>query len=329
MAVYYATPSGNGNNSGDSWANAFSSSDLQTSYSGATGDTFYLSGGTYNYTSDLTNTADANSAVINQLIGVKSTTTNEPPINSDMATGTDRPVISFTGNYKIETGNYTRILNLIVETSSSYYAVILDSYCQIANCKVTQNNSSGVLVGNYSTIFNCELIGNSSGIGAILGAETVCIGNYIDNFGEAVRVNSGGLFVVNNILANATTGIYSFIYSSSTLMNNIIYECTTGMSNLAGTYSNILFSNVITGCSVGFYYTNSGVATVNFVDYNDWYSNTIDTSSNAGSSEDSSIKGPNDIDAEPKFNDPGSGDFSLQSSSSLINAGFPLTLGVG
>ena len=93
-ATMYATVAGAGDKSGDTWAKAMDLAAWQADAlnNSESGDIYYVAGGTYALAGGFDcNARIATAAAPISIIGVKSGTTNEPPVIGDWATeDTDR-----------------------------------------------------------------------------------------------------------------------------------------------------------------------------------------------------------------------------------------------
>ena len=92
---YYVTTTGAGDNSGTTWANAFSHANFitdLTSYQEA-GDRYFIKEGDYStLTGNETANAVGTAIAPCEIIGVVSATSAEPPTPSDWAAGDNRPL---------------------------------------------------------------------------------------------------------------------------------------------------------------------------------------------------------------------------------------------
>ncbi len=334
MAIYYVTVAGAGDNSGDSWANAMAASDFVTAFSGNTGDTFYVAGGSYNLSANLINNSSGTKTSPVICIGVNSGTTNEPPVLADYATGSNRPNITFDATYKLTTQNYHNLLNFQFNgnVSNGNYVMNIGSYCHILNCSggITGSTGSVFYGGTYSAILSNTFTGVSGQNVMRQGSNAQFIGNIIKTGAIGCLLTGGASFIVGNIFYDLATGMDIFLYNGVRIRNNIFYGATTaGITSSFSTADHEIINNSISDCAIGFKANFSGNKRNTFFDYNNWYNNTMDISLNNGSSEDNSPKGLHDTAVNPLYTTPGSGDFTLQSSSGLTGAGFPLTLGLG
>lgn len=337
MANYYTTVAGAGDNSGDSWANAMTISEFETLVEGggalAAGDYIYVAGGTY--TCPNTIDASVNAAVTAKIsvIGVNSGTTNEPPISSDWATGTNRPLFDLdSGKQLILDANYWNIHNIRVDGAYLYGPILTASaYGYVENCyaiNVANNTSAhGMSGGSYTSFVSCEAV--STYAWGIYQYKSL-INCYIHDSVYGIRSTSGSMAIGCIIDTCSTRGIDIDTVNGCLFMNNTIYNCGVGifMENTLN-YNNVIINNSITDCTNGFAGDYSGTPQPGFVtiDYNNWYNNTRDMSWDNGSSADNSLKGPNDIAANPSYTDAAGGDFTP--TAGIIDTGLTMSLGVG
>lgn len=326
----YVTTTGAGTKSGLGWANAFSLTEFETDVETLTeaGDRYFFKEGTYTLASDIS-TARVGAYLPIELIGVVTATTAEPPTSSDWATGTNRPLFACT-TYAFTFSNYYQLRNLRITTASAN-GVKISSYGALINCKA--ENSSGtanyeaMTVGIGSRVTDCEAI-STNGIGVYANAYSRLIGCYIHDCGVYGVQTNGGVVFHHTILDTCATG--ALVNDGDYLSNCTVYNCST-----AGLYTSILkhyatfLNNAIDSCTVGFKSNNSGVVLSAFLfDYNNWSNNTKDMSWNNGTTEDNSGKGPNATANAPSFTNAAAGNFSLDSASALLDAGFSIDLGV-
>ena len=325
MANKYVTATGAGLKDGTSWANAFNWSDAVTDFASASaGDTYYIKG-SHTHTSGLTSIATDGSMTggFISLIGVKSGTTNEPPIAADWAYTTDRPDISISGSNRIEFDNYWQFRNLIVTANMTLSALRMDDYCFIENCKITQAGLGYglTIAGTNSLAINNE-ISHSGGARALnIVYPATVMHNYIHDSSIGIRIDTvgAGSRIIGNIIETCDYCIDLYTYGSCIIEGNTIYGGST--AGIYGTTSGLNFirNNSISGCGTGINFTSGNAQAL--VDYNNYYNNTTDVSGVS--------KGANATAVNPQFTDAANGDFSLASDSALIGAGLGITLGVG
>lgn len=341
MANYYVTVTGAGDVSGDSWANAMAFNEFKTSIQSSAnpGDKYFLKGGTYTATTISTSRSGTKSAPI-EVIGVSSTTTAEPPTANDWAYDTDRPTLDFTYSqyYSLSIGGsyyvvrnisvlsrqysgaslyctyYTFLTNCYVSNtynSNSAYGISLGNYCYAIDCLSFSQYSHGFFIGNYSLAYFCmaQDCGNT--------------GFYCNGIGTKIS------FCIADSCSTGVSLGGSSTYASD-IINSTIYNCTSGITATSSRSNSMIINNTISNCVHGFICDNYSTIINTFLfDYNNWYNNTMDMTWDNGSTEDNSSKGINAISVDPTFTDAAGGNFSLQSGSSLIDAGVGISLGVG
>lgn len=309
-ATMYVTPAGDGDNSGDSWANAMSLSDWESDceVSAEAGDIYYVAGGTYTLTNDFSCPNDGVSTSAIKIIGVKSGTTAEPPTASDWAYTTDRPLINCSA-YQFTLGDYWWIMNL-QGTSTDNEGFKHNARSLFYNVKVTNSSASAGRDGlrHYSYTgycISCEGIStNGDGIDFSYGS---VINSYAHDSNNALRMDNG-VQIIASVFDSSTVGINLADNGTLIILFNTIYGNTTGLS---GTTSNnsVYLNNIISDNTTG---ASWGTAeAIDFWDFNVW-NNDTDTNN--------VTMGANAIIADPLLNNPASGDFTLQSGSPAIGA---------
>ncbi len=169
------------------------------------------------------------------------------------------------------------------------------------DCEFTSTNGYCADVGGNNKFLGCYFHDSSYGVdfSGNYGEVTFCIFDTITNGG--INVTSGmnyQLLALNNVFYNCGTGIYyGVLWHTSFILNNIFKDNTTGVNAAGGS-------------------TNSVI-----LDYNNFHGNSTDVTN--------VTKGPNTSSNDPQFTDAAGGDFSLQSGSPCIGAGFATRLGVG
>lgn len=327
-ATMYVTTAGAGAKDGAAWASAMGYAEWETDVeaSAEAGDIYYVAGGTYTLTSDFLTILDGTAVAPIKIIGVNSGTTNEPPVAADWATGDNRPLITDTTNaYTFTFNNYWEIRNIRI-TGSDIDGIRADTGSLIENCKVSNDSvaeRAAISSGGQAKIVNCEAIctnGNAIGAGANNTVVEFC---YLHDSKTGINCNgTDNFFIAFNIID--TVSSYGVNTGNSALhlviTNNTIYSGTAKGVGTIGIYAGTTCTNYTvthniitdfeTGVSFGDTSSNSG-----YFNYNDYYDNTTDRVNTP--------TGNNDVDVNPEFTTPGS-DFSLQSTSDLINAGIDL-----
>lgn len=323
MATYYATVAGAGAKNGAAWATAFDLAALETHVEGsaAAGDLYYVAGGTYTLTGNWNTALDGTAASPIHFIGVKSGTTNEPPIVSDWADDTDRPLFAAAAN-ECRFDNYWIIRNIRVTTTEDD-GFRADTGSLIVNCY--SNNSSNAdriaikVAGDQSRIIDCEAESGGATKGRCIGlpnAAARVIGCYCHDGSDGIVISLGAVISFNIIDTMDDTGINGGNDHAVVAMNNTIYNCSVGISETIGTRW-VVMNNIISDCTTGISWDTEQKS--NYFDFNNYYNNTADVSN--------VTKGPNATAYEPQYT--GAGDFSLNTASDCIGAAFSIELGVG
>lgn len=328
----YVTTTGAGTKSGLSWANAFSLTEFEidAEVSAEAGDRYFFKEGTYTLASAIITALDGSATSYIEIIGVVSATTAEPPTSSDWATGNNRPIISHNSHSFQINGDYWRLRGLQVETNGAMTSLYLGGYniCAI-NCKVT-NTNAGAFYALYAIdraiIIDCEAQ-STNGYGIRVGTYSFIFGCYAHDSSVKGIIASGNYVYILHCIID-TCGIGLDPYSFLRIVNTTIYNCTSGVTGTNYAASQY-YNNVIDNCTTGFKVNAAGVIAMSTLfDYNNWSNNTKDMSWDNGVSEDNLAKGANDTAVAPAFIDAPASNFSLQSNSNLIDAGFSINLGV-
>ena len=339
MADFYATVSGAGLHDGSSWANAFDKDEVQTylNASAAAGDNFYFAEGTYSYFALSGTDKSGTSTAPISFIGVKTGTTNEPPLPSDWAYGTARPLISLSSSQYYRLGfNYGTCKNIRFEGDRTSHIAYANSYLIVYNCDFTNINSASsnarclAIYGYGLDLHVASCTFNSYNGWALAGGSrtmvTTCVFNLNTNGSGAY--GDSGLEVFNCIFNKGIGGI-GFNGSGNSAINCNFYSLTNGI------YINtqslmMIFNNDFSSCTNAIIANKSGVIDKSiYFDYNNFYNNTNDMTWDNGSSEDNSAKGPHTTSNDPGYVNAASGDFTLSSTSLLIDAGLGMRLGTG
>ncbi len=146
--------------------------------------------------------------------------------------------------------------------------------------------------------------------------------------GQLVQVNDASVQLYNSIVYDNTfstpTGFYLnggtqiIWFYNDVIANNTYSGSGAATATLEMVTGGLWENNIIVANSAGGLQIDDGPNAT--VEYNDAFSNTgFDLKATSGS-----VSGPSNISADPKFNNPGSGDFTLKSGSPCINAGDPI-----
>ena len=322
MAV---TPGGAGDGSGTAgdgttleWDNAMSEAQFEADMeaNAEAGDRYYTAGGTYTLDSAYATAGTPGTVTANiQIIGVKSGTTNEPPVFSDWAFTTDRPVFAAAA-FGTSFGAFWRISNIIVTTTEAT-GLTTAADCGVINVKATNSSGSADrsairLTGTQGYVLNSEGI-STLGEAFHLGNGVRAISCYGHDSKVVFSSLSTVLKVINSVADTSITGIGLGATDDAFIVNNTLYNCTTGIS---GTTSddNLIVNNFIGNCTTGVSFDSD--FSTNFLDYNQWSFNTADTST--------ATKGNNAITGDISLGDPDGGNFTLPSGAASLDAGIQI-----
>ena len=325
-ATMYVTVAGAGAKDGTTWANAFDLAAwiLDMTNNLEPGDIYYIEDGTYTLTANFVPALDGTAALPIHLIGVKARTTNEPPVLSDWAIAdADRPVIA-SGANAWQFDLYWQFRNLQKTGTTEWRA---DVGILWSNCKIT-NTNGGATNGIEMNSINCRAVDcdvqSTNGTGIQILGNTVgrsVIDCYIhDSSVKGIETSAGAaanFAVINTIIDTCGIG-YEVNSQACILINSVIYNCTTGISD-TGSFPNFTaLNNSITSCTTGASWTANILDS--FWDYNNWHGNTGDVTN--------VTKGLNATANAPEYTAAGS-DFSIIEGGNMDGTGFGLKVGVG
>lgn len=315
-ATMYTTVAGAGNKDGTDWTNAFGLAEWETDLEGnaEAGDIYYVAGGTYTLTAHLDCANDGTSVAPISVIGVESGTTNEPPVLSDYAYGTDRPLIA-SGAYACQFDDYWVLKNIRV-TITFAQGFKADDGSALVNCYAF--NSSGT--SNYpgfqlgqprSSIIGCEAISTNGYAIQLVNSSARIVSVYIHDSTVGISGVFNSANISKNIIDTCTTGIaMNGSGLGSSVINNTFYTCTTGITGTTD-YAMVFLNNILDECGTPASWGTEEKS--NLWDYNSWDG---DKSSNSNVT-----AGLNSIDSDITLTDPANGDFTLGSGSACIDAG--------
>lgn len=340
-ATMYVVPGGAGVKDGTTWAKAFSEVELQADLEGGAGgveagDIYYIAEGTYTCSaawdcSAVTGTAAAPIT----FIGVKTGTSNEPPVLADWSDANlsggadDRPIIDAAANV-CHFGDCFKFYNIIFKSTTTS-GIDTETYPVCYNCKFIGesgsndrpacNNSGGYLVAvlcefcgtvanpncrgitGYSryTSFGCWYHDCRTGVASVSNPN-VLFGVFEDCSVAAMTPSATGVTVigVNNTINDCAIGFNMVATGNAMYINNLLEGCTTSGFTIASQLNNIFFLN------------NHG----NDVRNTDMWVNCATTLPHCDL---------NNTSGDPLFD--GDGNLSLQSGSPCINAGASAVLG--
>ncbi len=277
------------------------------------GNILYVKAGTYTFTENVIPSPDGTRVNPIQVSGYKTTRGDNP-------TGDDRPLFA-QGAYGFDgvDANYWWSRHLR-STSTSGNQLRFNSYSGYHN--LYAYNSSGtsnrraLYVGYLSMMVDCE--GKSTNGYAVGGYSARLIHNcYLHDSSIGAHVSGSWDFCISGcIIDTCTTGMYCNV---PVAINNTIYNCTTGISVIAGSRNAWFLNNIIDSCTTG---ASSAASYPNdYWDHNNYHGNTADVSN--------VTKGANATAHDPDFENAASGDFRLKTGSNCLTAGQPITLGTG
>lgn len=327
-ATMYVTPAGAGAKNGSNWANAMGLAEFRTDWTGATeaGDIYYILGGTYTTAADLAQSRNASVTAMTKVIGVKSTTTAEPPTAADWAYGDDRPYfVDGARNDNFQMGGYYEVRNLRFLMSGAQVFRIGSGYginLKVVNDSASANQYAAVLVNGNAVLVDCEL---QSTNGYAINMTSYSAIRYCYIHDSVIGCNNGSSVyakIESTIINKVNIGL---VFGNAAFGNQVNHCVIRGGNSKAvgsigvdvgtGGYGWGFTHNIITDFENGVVFDDTQVLT-GYVDYNDYYDNSTDRTN---------IQvGTNDVDINPSFTDTATGDFSLSSASALLNLGITL-----
>lgn len=272
------------------------------------GDTVWIKGGTnYNETATIVTVGTVAAPIFYK--GYTTTTGD-----GGKATLYNSTTLTYGITSSLTSYTYNVFENLIVDNydGSGVSATGTDAL-QFINCDFTNNGGYGAVVDNHNGFINCHAEGNSSiGFRMDQGALFFCSSTANSSYG-AKNTDGDSLYYGCEFYANTNreldTGVGSFVINCTVdgdgggvginsgtairrqyFINNIVYDCTTGIDAASVSFFNIGFTNLL--------YSN----TSNYLDY--------DTRAQA-----------TDVYTAPTFTDEANADYTLGSGSGAINTG--------
>jgi len=310
------TVAGAGAKDGTTWANAMGFAEFETDVEASVeaGDRYFLEEGTYTLTSSLTTLTDGITTAPIQMIGVKSGTTNEPPVFSDYPTGDNRPLFACAANaFDFDNLWQWRNLRWTITTSRG---VDVDIGHQFENCKST--NSSGT--GNrsaFSVVASCHYILceaiSDLGNAFSTGANNRYMGCYVHDSvtGFLMAGSSDNQLIYNCVIDTCTTGLsIANAGIGNMILSNTIYNCITAMDLGTGCDYEMIVNNIFDANTTGVDFADANRTYI--LDYN-VYDNGTDVVN--------VIKGGNSVTGDPLMQDPANGFFTLKSGSPALRVG--------
>lgn len=302
MADLYMTVTGAGVKDGSDPDNAFDWDAFRawTVTGFVVGDMVYAESGDYTPTSTPSENADGTAAAPLSLIGI----TNLSDLTS-FAQGNDRPFFDFSasaGEY-LSFDNYWRVGNVRSLTDSGWAAIRVDAAGLVWNCDARElGGGYGIrLNGNDAAAFSCSAQA-PDGIGAIRAyLYTVVQDCDLSDSPIGVRCTGARMSILGNLIRDCTIGIDCRVYNQINIVGNTLYNGTTGILGSDNQWCRIV-SNIISGFTTPANWTVSAEPS-NYWDWNVWHNSASPTRV---------TKGPNAINADPKFVDAAGGDFRVQ-----------------
>lgn len=341
MATYYQGSGGNDSNDGLSWGNRFAT--MQKLFDTCTaGDTGYFQGETVSSTVDIdTNTGTSDAPIIyhgcdssgNALSGSSQATidTSSTLANGVLHASANTPDYLIFKQMKVDGGGSGNG-EYCVQTADS------DSHhaWTFVNCRFTNADNHGLYIRAASpwTFVNCQIDNNGaggSGNGILptnnaRGSFNLINCRIHDNADAGARIgySSSNLLIVKGCVFydNGDVGLYCGATTNYAIIcNNVFFKNSSdGIYFSSGNDTIILYNNIFR--INGGYGINSNNDIDHFV-YMDYNCSHVNTSGhwnlNGGT-----LFGSNNVTSDPKFTSEtdGSEDFTLQSDSPCIDAGF-------
>ena len=322
---YYITPTGAGLKNGSSWANAFDWTGFDTSAAASvSNDHYWLLGGTYTVPAGGTVATSRDGLISGSIwvIGVKSTTTAEPPTVADWAYGDDRPYIDLTTNTEyMQLDNYWNIYNLRM-IGDGAFVLRVDYYSSIYNVKVISSGGVGtdaIYMYGLGFISNSE-VSNPDGTALFMGQEIFATGVYAHDSATGFEHLTSDNYIINSVAETCVTGIDINTANEAYVANSVIYNNITGIkATTQTTGSSRFFNNIIVNNTTGASWDDD--ADSNYWDFNIWDNTTDGANITTGS---------NSITGDPGFTDPDATppDFTVGEGSNALDAGLPFSIGL-
>ena len=298
------------------------------------GNIFYIKGGagplTYTLGANVSVSADGLLTAPHQIIGYSDTRAVWGVCDT-----TNRPIIA-CGTNTLIFGDYWHKMHLVITTSATA-GLSLGDNAYVRNCKSTQGGTGtkyACTTGVYSRIVDCEFIYGVGSAIAVAGNGLRLLYSWVHDSVTGVYVAAGSGVLVGTIIETCTTASINLTTKGSwTIINCTIdnADSETGDGILASTAEGLIAFNLIisnfdaAGTGHGAKWTTR--TDDNRWDYNDFFGNDVDIELVANRHATLMLSGPNDMDADPLYT--AANDFSLQSGSTIIDAGFKIRLGVG
>jgi hypothetical protein len=288
-------------------ATALKSSNLDLAAALIGGNQVWIKNGTYStFISASDTVASGTATALIKLDGYNSTRGDNP-------TGTNRPLLQYSGTFGFTIGTNNQLANLIFSATrngGTIFTATLNG-TRAFNCKFVNAGTatSVACTVNGMTCIRCEFQAVNGN--AISTSTATLVGCYIHDSTNGI-VGTGAITVDNCIVDTcATAGIDISGGGPTSILNSTIYGCGTGIT-VGTTLNTRLVNTIISGCTGGWASTNSSPGYL-YNDFNCW---------NNGAGDGANlVKGANDITGDPLLNDPANGDFTLRSTSPALGVG--------
>lgn len=284
------------------------------------GHTVWIKAGTYAVTLNTDNGATSSTPI--HWRGFNSTRGDNP-------TGTDRPLIDCANtraNGIVNDQQYNAYYNIRVDDCTGDGISTLGQTTWWWNVKSSNNTGDGWddndAAGLAATCFKCETSGNS---GTGLRHDGSAGNSGINAVGVYAHDNSSVGWLVSNAAAQfhfsiADTNAGDGASTLGSCLNSVSYGNTgAGSDGFTGINTNHEFSiNCIAHDNAAYGFVGTA-GLFGIFDYNGY-------EGNATAGLQNTTAGPNDLTADPLFTNAASGDFTLQSTSTYLAAGFPQSI---
>jgi len=226
----------------------------------------------------------------------------------DAPTGTSRPTINCaTASFTL--GARWHVANLIFTGTATTAPLVTATGGKAWNCKMVNSSTTaarpGFTIGTGTLVVSCEVISYRGAAVSVVNTAVTMVGCWIHDSVSGISGSStqGPAYnFINNIFSGCTTAAITITVAYTgllTIHGNTFYgaenklgigvNLTTGGSNLVQFINNIVYG-FATGC------THADTQSQLFDDYNCYYNNTADVTSN-----DKWQKGLNDVSVDPAF----------------------------
>lgn len=221
--------------------------------------------------------------------------------------------ISSVGSYNYR--NYCWVRNITIKNSTSHaWNWASADYCSWTNCKAIDNTNAGFYADNYCSLDRCVATGNKWGI--YLDANPSIVNCYVyDNSDWGVKASTTSLFMYNCLVAGGSNAVVQ-AGNSFTILNCTIdgFGTDTGLLTGNGIYPSVLMNNIFHDCGTAISVPTSPNVCVQ-IGYNNMMNSNTTNYANWTPTD-------TDFSGTPDFTDEANGDYSLDSASDAIGAGY-------